>query len=196
MIKERTGAVIVIGRWLLRLCLIWTALFAPNLGAAGSRPAPLPIPTGPVILTVTGDISVTNDGEAARFDRDMLAEMGLEELTTGTPWSKVSNTFRGIPLHRLLERVGAQGDLIFAHALNDYHAIIPTSDAVPGGAFIAIERDGKPMVVRDKGPLWIIYPFDANDSFHSETIYSRSIWQLIQLDIMTSAPTHVRPATK
>lgn len=185
----------MICRWLLRLSLIWTVLLGPTLGSVGSVTAPLPAPTGPVILTVTGDITVTNDDGAARFDREMLVGLGLEELTTGTPWSTVSTTFRGISLHRLMERVGAQGDLIFAQAMNDYHALIPTSDAVPGGAFIAMERDGKPMVVRDKGPLWIIYPYDANDRFHTETIYSRSIWQLTQLDVMTSGPAAARPDT-
>lgn len=175
-------------RWLLRLSVIWTVLIAPSLGTTGAVPGPLPAPTGPVILTVSGDISITNMDGTAQFDRDMLVKMGLEELTTATPWSQVRATFRGIQLHRLLERVGAKGDLIFAQAMNDYHAVIPTSDAVPGGAFIAMERNGKPMVVRDKGPLWIIYPYDANDRFHSETIYSRSIWQLTQLDILTSGP--------
>ena len=60
----------------------------------------------------------------------------------------------------------------------DYAVTIPTSDAVEGGPIIAYEMDGKPMSRRDKGPLWVIYPFDDSAKYRTETIYSRSIWQL------------------
>ena len=34
------------------------------------------------------------------------------------------------------------------------------------------------MSVREKGPLWVIYPFDSDPEYQTEVIYSRSIWQL------------------
>ena len=40
------------------------------------------------------------------------------------------------------------------------------------------------MTVRDKGPFWIIYPFDSNPDYQSEVIYSRSIWQLNRLEVL------------
>jgi hypothetical protein len=39
------------------------------------------------------------------------------------------------------------------------------------------------MSVRDKGPLWVIYPYDSDD-YRSEVIYSRSIWQLDRLEVV------------
>jgi hypothetical protein len=39
------------------------------------------------------------------------------------------------------------------------------------------------MSVRDKGPLWLIYPYDSKAEYQSETIYSRSIWQLVKIDL-------------
>ena len=39
-------------------------------------------------------------------------------------------------------------------------------------------RNGEPMSVRDKGPLWVVYNFDSNPEFQTEVMYSRSIWQL------------------
>ena len=39
------------------------------------------------------------------------------------------------------------------------------------------------MSVREKGPLWIVYPYDSNIAFQTETIYARSIWQLDRISI-------------
>ena len=50
-------------------------------------------------------------------------------------------------------------------------------------ALLAFERNGKPMSVREKGPLWIVYPYDSDAKFQSEVYYSRSIWQLDRLAV-------------
>jgi hypothetical protein len=39
------------------------------------------------------------------------------------------------------------------------------------------------MPVRDKGPLFIIYPFDTDASLRSERYYSRAAWQLKSIEI-------------
>jgi len=38
--------------------------------------------------------------------------------------------------------------------------------------------------LREKGPLWVIYPYDSDAKFRTEVIYSRSIWQLDRLAIV------------
>jgi len=52
------------------------------------------------------------------------------------------------------------------------------TDAVPGGAIVAYLNNGKRMTVREKGPLWIVYPYDKNEKFQTEEIYARSVWSL------------------
>ena len=69
-------------------------------------------------------------------------------------------------------------DDLEAVALNDYAVTIPASDAVEGGPIVAYAHNGQAMSVREKGPLWVVYPFDANDTYKSEEYYARSIWQL------------------
>jgi hypothetical protein len=39
------------------------------------------------------------------------------------------------------------------------------------------------MSVRDKGPLWLVYPYDSAAKYQSEVVFSRSIWQLNRLEI-------------
>ena len=71
-----------------------------------------------------------------------------------------------------------------ATAINDYAVEIPVEDAVEGGPIIAFMRNGAPMSVRDKGPLWIVYPYDSDPAYQTEVIYSRSIWQLDRIEVM------------
>lgn len=80
--------------------------------------------------------------------------------------------------------MGASGDTIRAVALNDYAVSIPTADAVEGGPIVAYARNGEEMSIRDKGPLWIIYPFDDNETYKTEEYYSRSIWQLDRIELV------------
>ena len=43
--------------------------------------------------------------------------------------------------------------------------------------------NGKPMSVREKGPLFVIYPFDEQPQLKTSTYFSRCIWQLKQIEI-------------
>lgn len=37
------------------------------------------------------------------------------------------------------------------------------------------------MSVRDKGPLFLIYPFDDNPDLFDEVYFGRSVWQIAQI---------------
>ena len=73
--------------------------------------------------------------------------------------------------------------MIEATAINDYAVEIPMEDAVSDGPIIAYANNDKEMSRRGKGPLWIVYPYDSDVKYQTETIYSRSIWQLNRLAI-------------
>ena len=143
----------------------------------------LQVPTGDVVLSVTGNIATTNNGDAAEFDEAMLRALGETTFETTTIWTDGVQTFTGVSLKTLLDALGVEGGTLEAKALNDYAVEVPVSDAVDGGPIIAYARNGKPMSIRDKGPLWIVYPFDTNPDYASETIYSRAIWQLDRIDV-------------
>lgn len=159
-------------RSLFKAAIIATALAFP------AHAEGLDIPEGTVVLSVTGDISVTNDGDAALFDIDMLKELGETVVTTATPWTEGQQTFTGVSLKALTDALNiTEGDLK-ATAINDYAVDIPVSDAVEDGPIIAYMRNDQMMPRREKGPLWVIYPYDSKAEYRSEVIYSRSIWQL------------------
>lgn len=154
-----------------------------GLMAVAALAQELASPAGEPVLTVTGQIDNRNSGDAAVFDLAMLEAMDPVTVTTSTIWTDGVQEFRGVPLVRLMQEVGAHGGMIAASALNDYTVQIPMEDAVEGGAVLAFEANGEELSVRDKGPLWVIYPYDANKDYQSEVIYSRSIWQVAKLDV-------------
>jgi hypothetical protein len=153
------------------------------MGATAAGAASLPEPTDKPILTITGKIVVTNKEGAAQFDRKMLEALGETSFSTNTPWYKEPVKFEGVSLSKLLDAVGATGDRIVSVALNDYSAEMPIEDARNFGVILALKRDGEYMTVRDKGPLFIVYPFDSNPDLKAQKYYSRSVWQVARIEI-------------
>ena len=154
------------------------------IGVAGQLNAQeIPRPTEDIILTVTGSISNTNSTDKAEFDRPMLENIGMVEITTMTPWYDDEITFSGVPISRFMEFIDADGEQITALALNDYSVNIPIPDAEQMGAILATRIDGEILSVRDRGPIFIIYPFDSRPDLQSQTYYARSAWQVNRLVI-------------
>ncbi|SCZ40561.1 molybdopterin-dependent oxidoreductase [Afifella marina] len=160
---------------------VWSVGLEPDPARAARLGA---TPTGDVILRISGKINATNVGDEAHFDLDMLKEMPATTFKTSTIWTEGVNSFTGVSLEDLLDAVEAQGGTLRATAINDYAVQLPVSDATSSGPMVAYEMNGRPMSRRGKGPLWIIYPFDQNSRFQSETIYSRSIWQLDRIEVI------------
>ena len=143
----------------------------------------LEAPKGRVILTVSGNISETNSSFGAQFDREMLMALGKQELMTDTPWTEGINTFNGPSLKSLLEAVGANGSNLAVTALNDYTANVPSKDAYDHDVMLAMDMNGKRMSVRDKGPVFVLYPFAKDPSLNNEVIHNRSVWQVKSITV-------------
>lgn len=164
------------------------AALAATGGARAQFPAtstapPLPRPSQAPILRISGHIGVTNDGDAAVFDRPMLESLGSATITTNTPWYDGPVRFDGVPMATLMETVRATGEMLTAVALNDYSTDIPIVDFARFGVLLATRRNGAPMRVSDRGPLFIIYPYDADSELRSRLYYSRSAWSVAQLQV-------------
>lgn len=160
------------------LCALLWAFWAGTSAAAE-----LAVPQGPVILTVAGSIERTNADGEARFDRAMLVGLEWIEVETHTPWTEGPQRFAGVPLRRLLAAVGARGEVVTAVALNDYSATIPIDDASRFGALLALDQNGEAMTVRNKGPIWIVYPQSGPDGPTTERHNEKMVWQLRRLEV-------------
>jgi hypothetical protein len=140
-------------------------------------------PKGRVVLTVSGAIAKTNAGKTHQFDMAMIDALPQHTFTTRTPWYDKAVTFSGPRLSDLIALVGGKGTVMHASAINDYKITIPLSDAVEHPVIMASRIDGKPIPVREKGPLFVVYPFDSSATLRSSVYYERSIWQLKSIHI-------------
>lgn len=147
------------------------------------KSAALRAPTQPVLLTVSGLISRRNLGDDAAFDAAMIDSLPAHEFRTWSPWFKQPMTFRGPRLKTVLEAVGARGQTLHMVALNDYAVDVPVSDAEQHDPILARRINGKVLGVRDKGPLFLIYPFDQRPETRSDQFYGRSIWQITRVTV-------------
>ena len=126
---------------------------------------------------------MTNKDNTAQFDRPMLESLGMVTVETTTPWHEGKVKFEGVPVDKLMKQVGATGDRVVVTALNDYTTEIPMEDFAKYKVILAIKRNGEYMPVRDKGPLFIIYPYDSDPELKSQTYYARSAWQVAKIDV-------------
>ena len=155
------------------LCALTLSSSALALDAPKERP----------ILSISGKIAEKNAGDVARFDMKMIEALPQHTFTTSTPWFDKPVKFTGPLLADVLAAVKASGTSISAVAINDYKITIPVADAAKFKVIVARLIDDKPIPVREKGPLFVVYPFDSSVDLRTSTYYERSIWQLKALDI-------------
>lgn len=173
---------------LTRLFLVlWiTLLGAPAAHAAGE----------PVVLSIYGAeparAGQTADPAAkkkvtgpllAAFDMKFIKSLPQRSFTSKTPWYKDAVTFTGPLLRDVLAAAKAKGETIHAVALDEYQAKIPFSDAQDYDVILAHQINGETLTPKNKGPLFVVYPYDSKPELQSVRFYERSIWQLKALRI-------------
>ena len=153
----------------------------PWLAPAAQAAADLP--EGPVVLSVSGKSGESAPGQAARFDMAMLERLPQTSFSTLTPWYAQPRKFTGPLLREVLAVAGVRGSLVRAVALNDYRVDIPFDDVQRYDVLLARLLDDKPMPVRDRGPLFIIYPFHQHANLRNVLYYTRCAWQLKAIEV-------------
>lgn len=131
----------------------------------------------PIILEISGAIE-NGETDVHKFSRADLEKLNMYDISTETPWAEGRTLFSGIRVRDLLQSVGATGTSVTAYALNDYSVDIPTFDFEVYNTILALKKNGEYLTIRDRGPLWIIYPWSDRPELQNELFYSRSIWQL------------------
>jgi len=172
---------IMIGHGKLSTALAWISVAFISCLAQAAADESLPQPTGRVILTISGNITKTNNGNNADFDLETLHALGTRAMSVTTSWTDGTQEFSGVLMRDLMSAVGAEGKTVEAIALNDYTFTIDIEDFSQYTVIVATSLNGKILKIRDKGPLWIIYPLDTFTDDQKVNIERRMVWQLRQL---------------
>jgi hypothetical protein len=140
-----------------------------------------------VVLTVRGrGVGSPNQPDEAAFDMPMLATLPQHRIVTDTPWYSKVRSFSGPLLREVLAAAGVAAGAERARlvALNDYRIEIPLEDARRQDVIVARLLDDKPMSVREKGPLFVMYPFDREPQLRTSLYFSRCVWQLKSIELL------------
>lgn len=127
------------------------------------------------------DVSIGD--QKHKYTLEDLQALPSMDFVTSTIWTEGPQVFEGVLLKELLDKLNVTEGEIEATAINDYSVTLPVSDATADGPIVAYLTNGSLMSRRGKGPLWIVYPYDSNPMYKTETIYSRSIWQLDRIAV-------------
>ncbi|SFY44128.1 hypothetical protein SAMN04244548_04874 [Paracoccus pantotrophus] len=160
-------------------------LFGSMAALAAVLPAPrlFARPAG-AMLTITEPL-----GRVRQLEAEDIAALPWQQLITQTPWTDGKQQFRGPFLRDVLTSGGMTrselaGRKLLMKALNDYGIVLPADDAWDYEPVLAREMNGKPMRVRDKGPLWLVYPRDQRPDLQLAVMDERWIWQLFEITIL------------
>lgn len=130
-----------------------------------------------------GTLTMTkSDGEVVKVSMNKLMAMPATEIYTSTPWTDGVQKFKGVPFDALFEAYGISSDIVRVSALNDYNVMVPASVLREDGAILAYHLNDAEMSVREKGPFWVIFPYDADVRFQTDTYWSYSVWQVKSVD--------------
>lgn len=143
----------------------------------------IPAPTGDTILTISGNITITNVDDTLAFDMPTLEKLGLVKYTVNDPWLQTKVSYTGILFADLLKYAGASDSVtaVQVTALNDYAAEIPISEIQDWPVLLATQADGQHMTIENNGPTRVIFPYDS----YSDITAARnmSVWNVERLEV-------------
>lgn len=134
--------------------------------------------TSDIILTVT------YKGQQTFFTLEQLSPYIVENISTETPWTQGKNEFLGISAQSLLKLYHLPHSDLKVSALNHYWSVLPSEDIKKYNPLFAVKKNGELMSVRDKGPVWVIYPLSDYHELHNEILHSRMVWQVSSIEIL------------
>jgi len=126
-------------------------------------------------------LRVNGSSGTVEFDRAALEALPQVTFRNSTVWTTEVQEFSGRSLASVLQAAEATSELIVLHAVNAYTVEIPSEEISERFPVIAHRINGVPFSRRDKGPLWLVYPYDQSPDYRNEVTYARCIWQLVAI---------------
>jgi hypothetical protein len=146
---------------------------------------PIPVPSGDVILTVTGAITAENSDNGLVFDLETLEKLGLVKYTVTDPWLTSSVTYTGVLMSDLLKAAGAStsATTVQLTALDDYQVGIPIADIQKWPVLLATQSNGEYMSIEAGGPTRIAFPYDQYSEIDQVAHKDFWVWSISQMEV-------------
>lgn len=161
-----------------RAFIVGASCFVPAAVALAGAGAPLAA-VEPALTISRGDDVVLD------YSLPELAALPQTVIITENEFMDGKLAYRGPLVERVLEPLSLDPSVMLLFtAANDFAVQIPFSDILKYHPILALEVEGKPLSLRDKGPLWLMYPISDNAALRDPVYLGRLIWQLVRIDIL------------
>jgi hypothetical protein len=182
-------------RSLIAACALAGALATSQIALAQSEPL-----EGPIILTVTGEVSQPNRGgfdpavdkffgynevefaKATEFDMQALSNLELQTVKADFPKGEQVYDYEGPLLADVLAAAGASGGMVKMQALDGYAIEVPFQELVDMGAVVALKRDGEAFSIGGFGPTQIVFPRAQRDDL-KDMPDDNWIWSIFHINV-------------
>lgn len=152
------------------------------LAAVAFFATPAAAPAGEAMLVVTNTADPATP--TAEFSERDLMEMTQVRVRTATEFTDGMIEFVGPLARDAVGRVGTGGaDTVHLVAVNDYTVDVPLSDFMEYDVILALYADGERLSLRDKGPIWLMYPIDDHQELQDSDYNRKLIWQLSRIEL-------------
>lgn len=122
-------------------------------------------------------------GKVFTFTDAELAAMPQSTIKTETIWTEGQQKFSGPSLNVVLDVTDWNGGDLKITALNDYSVNYSANLVEAEVPILAIRQNNKTISVREKGPIWLMFPFGEAE-YRREELFALSVWQINRLDII------------
>ncbi len=125
------------------------------------------------------------EGEIIGFTLEDLRALPMTGFETSTVWTEHVDKYTGVLLIDLLQHIGVGAEVgsVGVHAIDGYSAVIDFGLVSEQAPLLSFLRNGDPMSVRNQGPIWLIFPYDDDPRFRTESVYAMSVWQVQRLKV-------------
>lgn len=142
--------------------------------------------TGGRLDAAGGALTISVGDANLSMSVEELRALPQVEIVTSTDWTDGPTRFSGPLARDVLALAGAvpvhvAGADLRLVAANDYAVTVPTADFERYDVILALEMNNRLLSLRDRGPVWVIYPLDE-ESLHSNIYASRMVWQLTRIE--------------
>ncbi|WP_375055849.1 molybdopterin-binding protein [Zobellella sp. DQSA1] len=142
----------------------------------------------PVVLTIFGNIQL--DGrhyEQLDYTLSELQALPQADITTTHPWVQEPRHYRGPELVAILTGLFGHTRIktLYLEALNGFSVAVDWQTVAPFHPILAWQEDGRVMGRRDKGPLWLMLPFDQVPELQQADFLHFMAWQLRHVRVHT-----------
>lgn len=124
--------------------------------------------------------------EPLHLDLAAIDELPQTEFATHTQWTEGRIKFSGPTLKDVLELADPDlttDSVVHLLAANQYEVTLDMHLLTEEAPIVATRMDDKTFGTRQNGPLWVVFPYELDSQYQTESVYSASIWHLIEIRI-------------